>query len=115
MKEGWYFDLDSAQIKTSSFSNADFEIYEGDDPYLDQFRPVNGSYVGWYGEDQPSKSDCTSTLKSASPMTIEWPEREGTYYCFETSEGRQARLKLIRWVSLPLSERHIAFEWATWQ
>lgn len=115
MREGEYFDLD-AGVKSGFINNqVDFQLHEGNDVYLDDIKPVNFAYFGWHGEDAPSKADCEGTLKAISAQTIQWPNMQDSYFCYETNEGRTGWLKVQIWVSLPLNERHLEFSWGTFK
>jgi hypothetical protein len=115
LREGEYFDLDEGA--TSGFINnqVDFQLHQGGDVYLDDIKPVNLAYFGWHGEAAPSKADCEGTLKATIAQTIQWPDMQDTYWCYETNEGRQGWLKIQIWVSLPLNERRLEFSWGTFQ
>lgn len=108
------FDFDSGMVVNPKSDAADFAMNSGDDAYIDVMQPLNGSYVGWYGEEAPSKADC-NILKASAAMPIGWPEQQGSYYCFETSDGRVAWLQLETYVSLPLSERRMIFHFKTFK
>jgi hypothetical protein len=110
------FDLDSGQVVGKNDPNADFVLAEGADPYLDDFDPENGSYVGWAGfvDGSPSKATC-NILKSVSPMVVGWPDKQDSYYCFDTSDGNVAWLRLNTYVSQPFSERRLIFDFTTYQ
>ena len=110
------FDLDSGQVVSKNDSSADFVLAEGADPYLDDFDPENGSYVGWAGfiDGSPSKATC-NILKSSAPMVVGWPDKQGSYYCFDTSEGNVAWLRLNTYVSQPFSERRLIFDFTTYK
>lgn len=110
------FDLDSGQVVSKNSSAADFVLAAGDGPYLDDFDPQNGSYVGWAGfiDEAPSKSTC-NILKSSSPMVVGWPDKQDSYYCFDTSEGNVAWLRLNIYVSQPFSERRLIFDFTTYK
>lgn len=115
MQELNFFDLDSGTLYGSFNGQIDFQLHPGDDPYLDNIRPMNGSYFGWYGEDQPTKTHCENTLKATSSTTINWPDMEDTFFCYETSDGRTGWLRVDLWVSLPLAERRFGFGWGTYK
>jgi hypothetical protein len=110
------FDLDSGQVVSKNSSAADFVLAAGGDPYLDDFDPENGSYVGWAGfiDGSPSKSTC-NILKSNSPMVVGWPDKQDSYYCFDTSDGNVAWLRLNTYVSQPFSERRLIFDFTTYK
>jgi hypothetical protein len=108
------FDFDGGQVVASNSPEADFVMLGGEDPYLDDLDPVNGSYLGWAGFEGGTKDSC-NILKSVSSMTIGWPDHAESYYCFDTSDGRVAWLKLNTYVSQPLSERRLIFDFTTYQ
>jgi hypothetical protein len=108
------FDFDNGQIVNPASPQADFVLTGGDDPYLDDMEPLNGSYVGWYGDEAPSKSDC-NILKATFPMPVDWPDKADSYYCFDTSDGRVAWLQLDTYVSQPFNERRMIFHFKTFQ
>lgn len=124
VQEWNFFDLDSGGLYTSCNLNTDFQLYPGDDPYLDQIRPFNNAYFGWFGSGEPTKArpqggpptkDECLILMAKTPLTIEWPEFKDTYFCYRTSEGRYGWLRVDVWVSLPLSERRLMFTWRTYK
>lgn len=115
LRELNFFDLDAGTLFQGTNGQVDFQLHPGDDVYLDDIRPFNGSYFGWYGQDQPNKADCQNTLKANASMTINWPEMKDTFFCFETSDGRTGWLRIDTYVSLPLPERRLAFSWTTYK
>lgn len=115
MKEGQFFDLDEGQLANGGpFAAGDFHLDAGDDPYLDDIDPLPGAYFGWYGAQKPTKAQCENTLKSVASQTIQWPQQQGSYYCYETNAGRTGYLGVGLWVSLPLNERRFEFTWVTY-
>ncbi len=111
-----YIDLDTGTLLQSAGGNADFWMASVDDPYLDYLITMNGSYIGWYGQgSQPGKQGCIGTLKSTSSMMVDWPDHKDSYYCYETSEGRQGWLKVQTFVSQPLFERRLIFSFTTYK
>ncbi|GEM_PF-5074993 len=124
LREWNFFDLDEGTRFTSFNLNADFQLYPGDDPYLDQIRPFNGATFAWFGANDPtatwpdgappSFSDCKALEHTGDPLTIQWPDMENTFFCYKTSAGRRGWLRVKVWVSLPINERRLLFQWVTW-
>jgi hypothetical protein len=107
-------DLDTGNLNPRQ-GTADFQMTSGDDPYLDNLVPMNGSYIGWYGAgSQPGKAGC-NILMAAAPMPLNWPDNEDTYYCHVTSSGLTGWLQVHTYVSQPLSERRLIFSYTTYE
>jgi outer membrane protein assembly factor BamB len=48
-------------------------------------------------------------------MVVGWPDKQDSYYCFDTSDGNVAWLRLNTYVSQPFSERRLIFDFTTYQ
>jgi hypothetical protein len=109
-----YVDLDTGNLNPRQ-GTADFQMTSGDDPYLDDLVPQNGSYIGWYGAgSQPGKAGC-NILMAVAPMPLNWPDNEDTYYCYVTSSGLTGWLQVHTYVSQPFNERRLIFSYTTYE
>ncbi|MFW5714277.1 MAG: NBR1-Ig-like domain-containing protein [Brevefilum sp.] len=86
-------DLDSGELNSGDITTADFVYQTGEDP--DHILlTMNGTQWVFYGEDEPSYGDCTSTEKSGNALSFnDLPEEN--YVCYLTSNGLPGWFRIV--------------------
>jgi hypothetical protein len=114
MPVGATFDLDEGELGLGGpFLAADFHLDNSNQLYLGAIDPFEGAAFGWFGDSKPSKAQCQNTALSGGRQTIQWPDYQDEYFCYQTNADRYGWLRVDVWVSLPLNERRLEFSWFT--
>lgn len=88
--DGDQLDLDIGELNPDEEDEADLlYAYGGTPTHL--LTPINDTTWGAYGETEPSLTDCTGEELTSNGIAFnEVPD--GTYYCYQTSQGRRGWL-----------------------
>ena len=113
LPDGSCFDLDGGNIISCASGNSDFS-YKNDivssggfPPVLQQvqeFRPRNGTTVRYFGNDAPTKNECTALSLANNDLDLD----PGDYYCYKTSDARYGYIHVD---SAGLAS--LVFDWVT--
>jgi hypothetical protein len=85
----WTFDLDTKTTGPAVGADFHYKIFS-----LEFIAPQNGAKFFPWGDFEPFFDDCGWGPLSTGEILIQDPNDVGTYFCFETDEGRLGYLKI---------------------
>jgi hypothetical protein len=101
-------DLNTGEI--NSQSGVDIS-YQPDDLGNNWIAPINGTIIGVYGSDEPSRDICMLATMSSAPIAV-GSIPTGTVLCYRTDIGLPGALKLIAYAE---SDSSIEIDIITWE